>query len=120
MLSILDIRALANDKVKWERLKKDMPKLKKETMSLASIQALEARVIEENCQMALMDEASLRDWVETAETRGFERGIELGLQKVNEKNIKKGIIGIARKLLAEDIQLIVRATGRSETEIEKL
>jgi predicted transposase/invertase (TIGR01784 family) len=91
------------DKVKWEELEKDMPELKKAMTTLEYLsQDREARAIYEMRQKALMDEASLRDWAETAEARGIEK--------------------VAKKLLTEgvDIQLIVRTTGLSEAEIKKL
>jgi predicted transposase/invertase (TIGR01784 family) len=69
------------DKSKWEELAMDMPELKKAMTTLEFLsQDKEARALYEMRQKSLMDEASLRDWAETAEKRGMERGMERGEQ----------------------------------------
>ncbi|WP_168121571.1 Rpn family recombination-promoting nuclease/putative transposase [Paenibacillus sp. HB172176] len=123
------------NKVNGEELAMDMPELKKAMKTLDFIsQSKETRAMYEMRQKAMMDEASLRDWAETAEERGMEigiakgmqqgmqQGIQQGIQQGMQQGIQQGIQEVAKKLLREglDVSLIVKATGLSEAEIQKL
>ena len=60
--------------------------------------------------------------VETAEERGMAKGMKKGISQGIEQGIEQGIVGVARKLKQEgvDVALIAKTTGLSETDIEQL
>jgi len=63
-------------------------------------------------------ERAVKKSLEDAQREGMEKGIEKGI----EKGMEKGIQAVARQMLAEgyDIDSILRCTGLSKEEIEKL
>ena len=74
---------------------------------------------------ALVEEMARRDWIswtDEAETRGLERGIEIGHIQGLEQGEYNKARAIARNLIKSDLPLetIIMATGLTRIEIESL
>lgn len=108
------------DKSNWEVLQMNEPTLKKamDTLEFLS-QDQEARRLYEERQKYLHDEASMIEW---ATERGMKKGLERGLSEGLAKGERNKAIEMARSLLAMgvEIEVIVKASGLSESEVRSL
>lgn len=79
----------------------------------------EARRLYEERQKYLHDEASMIEW---ATERGMKKGLERGLSEGLAKGERNKAIEMARSLLAMgvEIEVIVKASGLSESEVRSL
>lgn len=87
----------------------------------------EARRLYEERQKYLHDEASMIEWAtEKGLKKGLEEGLAKGLAKGLEEGLTKGerqkAVEIARNMLSLDIEIevIAKASGLSESEVQSL
>lgn len=89
-----------------------------ETAEIAKFTLDQVRIYEDS----LKHYRDLKNSLDTARGEGFEEGLEKGLKKGLEKGIEKGFEKVAKNLLSMgvDIDLIMKSTGLSREQIEKL
>jgi predicted transposase/invertase (TIGR01784 family) len=109
-----------DDSYDWEALRLNEPKLDKamDTLQFLS-QDKEARILYEQRQKYLHDQASMLDWaIDNGLKKGIEQGIEQG--RLEGQNIKAAEIAGNMLELGIDMATIVKASGLSHAEVEEI